>query len=161
MLAGSAVFVHRIATDVVTLSDLFGGIEHGPVHLGFVLHQPRVGQHVFVHFLSGARNSLYAAGHINIAFVGDDALRRGGNGLQTRGAKTVDGHTRYGDRAARTQSGLASDVGAGCAFGRSASEDDVINLGGLNASAFDRVLDRVAGKRCAVGHVESALPTFG
>jgi hypothetical protein len=56
---------------------------------------------------------------------------------------------------------LASDVCAGCAFGRSASEDDVINLGGLNASAFDRVFDRVAGKRCAVGHVESALPTFG
>jgi hypothetical protein len=98
LLAGCAVLVHGVAADVVALGDLLGRLQHVPVDLGLVLHEPGVGQHVLVGFVLHARDALDAAGHVHLAFARDDALRGGGDGLQARGAEAVDRHARGGDR---------------------------------------------------------------
>ena len=161
LLAGRTVLVHGFTTNAVTLGHLFGGLQHGPVHLGLVLVQPRVDQHVLVHFLHGAGNGFHATSHINVALVGNDALRGHGNGLQARGTKTVDGHARDTDRAACAQGDLASDVGASGALGLAAAHDDVVHFGGINTGALNGVFDRMTTHGGAVGHIEGTLPAFG
>ena len=161
LLAGSAIFVHRITADAVTLGDLLGGLQHVPVNFRFFLGQPRVGQHVFVHFLLHTGNAFNATGHINIAFARNDALGCECNGLQARRTETVHCHPGGGDGQTGAQGGLAGNVGAGRALRVGAAHDDVVYLGALDAGAFDRVFNRMAAQRGTVGHVESALPAFG
>ena len=161
LLAGCTVFVHRFAADVVTLGHLLRSLQHGPVDLGLILHEPRVLQHVRVHLLRGARNGFHAAGHINVAFVGHDALCCRGNSLQARRAKAIDGHARHGDGATCAQCDLAGDVGTRRAFGRAAAHDDVVHFTGLNAGAGNGLLHDVAAQGGTVGHVESTFPGLG
>jgi len=116
---------------------------------------------VLVHLLRSAGNGFYATSHIHIAFVGDDALRSGCNGLQARRAKAVDGHARYADRAARAQCDLPCDVSAGCALRRAATHDDIVHFGGLDTCALYGVFDHVSAHGGAMGHVKGALPAFG
>ena len=106
-------------------------------------------------------DAFNATGHIHVAFTGDDALGSQRYGLQTRGAKTVDGHAAHGDGAIGHQGDLAGDVGAGRALGVGATHDDVFNVGSVNASPSDGVFDRVATQSGAMGHVESTAPAFG
>ena len=116
---------------------------------------------MLVHFLASAGNGFHTTGHINVAFVGNDALRSGGNGLQAGRAETVDGHARHVDGAASTQGDLAGDVGAGSAFGGGTAHDDVVHFTGFDAGALDGVLHGVAAEGGAVGHVEGTFPALG
>ncbi len=161
LLAGGAVFVHRVAADVVALGDLFGGLQHAPVDLGLGLGEFEVAQHVRVHFLLHAGDALDAAGDEDLGLARDDALRGHGDGLQARGAETVDRHARGGDGQAGAQRDLARDVGARRALGVGAAHDDVIDFRAVDARALDGVLHGVAAERGAVGHVEGALPALG
>ena len=161
LLAGGTVLVHGVATDVVTLGHLFSRLQHVPVDFGLVFHEPGVGHHVGVHLLLHAGNGFHTTGHIHITLVGNDALRRRGNGLQAAGTKAVDGHAGHGDRAACAQGNLAGDVGTGGTFRCGAAHDDVVHLGGVNTGALDGVLHGVTTQRGAMGHVESTLPALG
>jgi hypothetical protein len=69
-----------------------------------------------IHFLLHAGDRFHPARRINVAFAGDDALGRSGDGLQAGGAETVDGHAGRGDGAAGAQGDLARDIAAGGAF---------------------------------------------
>ena len=93
LLAARAVDVHGFAADLVALGDLFSGLQHVPVHLRLVLHQPGVGGHVLVSLVLHARDRLHAPGHIHIALVGHHPLRGQRNGLQARRTKPVHGQT--------------------------------------------------------------------
>ena len=114
-----------------------------------------------VHLLLHAGDALHAAGDKNIALACNHALRGHRDGLQTGRAKTVHRHARGGDGQARAQGDLARDVGTSGTLGRGAAHDDVVNLGGFDACAFDGMLHGVTTQGCAMGHVERALPAFG
>ena len=161
LLAGRAVFVHGFAADVVALGHLLGGLQHVPVDLGLLFVERGVHQHVLVHLLLHTRNAFHTTGNIHVAFTGDDTLRSQRNGLQTRGAKTVDGETTHGDGAVSHKRDLAGDVGTCRALRVGATHDDVFNVGSVNASPSDGVFDRVATQSGAMGHVESTAPAFG
>ena len=161
LLAAGAVFVHRVATDVVAFGHLLGGLQHAPVdgrHLGF---EVGVFQHVQVHLLLHATDALHTAGDEHIGLAGNDALRGQRDGLQARRAEAIHGHARGGDGAAGHQRDLAADVHAGGAFGVGAAHDDVVDGGKVDAGTFNGVLDRVAAERGAMGHVEGTLPALG
>ena len=153
--------VHALAVDLVALGHLLGGLQHVPVDLGLVLHQPGIGHHVGVHFLLHARDAFNTTGHVDVALARNDALRGQRDGLQAGRAEAVDCHARGGNGQAGAQSGLAGDVGAGGAFGVGAAHDDVVDFGALNAGALDGMFDRVATQCGAMGHVERALPALG
>ena len=161
LLTAGTISVHALTRDAVALGHLFGGLQHVPVDLGLVLGQPAVGQHVGVHFLLHAGDAFNTTGHVNVGLAGDDPLRGQRNGLQARRAKAVDRHARHRHRAAGAQRDLAGDVGAGGAFGRGATHDDVIDFAGLNAGTGHGMLNGMAAQRGAVRHVEGALPAFG
>ena len=159
-LAAHAVFVLAFFRNVVAAGHLFGGLQHVPVQLRLVRHQPRVAEHGLVHHALHAGNAFHAASDEHIAFAGDHALRGGRDGLQAAGAEAIDGHSRHADRAAGAQCDLACDVHAGRAFWIGAAHQHVLDFGRVDAGARDGVLHAVRAERGAVGHVESALPAF-
>ena len=161
LLAGSPVLIHCITADVVAFGHVFGCLQHVPVNFGLVLDQPRIGQHMHIHLLLYAGNGLHTPRYINVALIGNDALRCQCNGLQTRRAKAINRHARHSDGATSAQCCLACNVGPGCPLGVCASHDDVIHLGCLDASALDGMLHRVTAQRGAMGHVEGTFPAFG
>ena len=161
LLAGRTVLVHGVASDVVALGDDLGRLQHRQVDLGLVLDQPGIGQHVLVHLLHHTGNGLEATGDKDVAFACNHALGRQRNGLQSGGAKAVDGHAGGGDGATGTQCNLAGDVGTGGAFGGAATHDDVLHFGRFNAGARDRLFDHVPPQRGSVRHVEGAFPALG
>mmetsp|Transcript_21061 Transcript_21061/g.81578 ORF Transcript_21061/g.81578 Transcript_21061/m.81578 type:complete len:451 (-) Transcript_21061:3205-4557(-) len=161
LLAGGAIVVHALARDLVALSHVLGGLQHGPVDLGLELDQRRVREHVLVHFLLHAGDALDAAGHIHIALARDDALRGHRDGLQPAGAEAIDGDAAHRDRQAGLQRDLARDVGAGGALGVGAAHQHVFDGAGLDARALDGGRNGPAAERGAVGHVEGALPALG
>ena len=161
LLALCTVNVHGFAADLVARGDLFSGLQHVPVHLRLVLHQPGVGGHVLVDLVLHARDRLHAAGHIHIALVGHHPLRGQRDGLQARRTKPVHGQARHRYRATGPQGRLAGDVGAGCALGKGATHQHIIHLTSLNTGAGNRMGNSMTGQGRAVGHIESALPAFG
>ncbi len=161
LLAFGAVAVHALARDPVALGHLLGGLQHRPVDLGLVLHEPAVGQHVLVGLVLHARDALDATGHVDVGLAGDDALRGHRDGLQAARAEPVHGGAADRDRQAGAQRDLARDVGAGRALGVGAPHQHVLHIGAVDAGTLDRGTDGVAAERGAVGHVEGALPALG
>ena len=67
---------------------------------------------------------------------------------------------RNGDRQPGADRRLAGDVAAGGALRQRAAENDVLDLGRLDARALDRAADDMAAEVGAVGHVEGAAIGF-
>ena len=80
--------------------------------------------------------------------------------MQTGGAKAIDRQAADRDGAIGHERDLARDVGAGRTLGIGATDDDILDFGGVNTGARNRVLDRVAAECGAMGHVECASPAF-
>ena len=161
LLTGGAVFVHLNARDAIALGHLLGRLQHVPVDLRLVRGEPGIFQHVRVHLLLHAGDAFHAAGDKHVGLAGDDALRGQRNGLQTGGTKAVQGHARHRHRATGHERDLARDVGARGALGAGATHDHVLDLGGVNAGARNRVLHGVATERGSMRQVECALPALG
>ena len=160
LLAHGAVFIHALATNVITLGDLLRSLQHVPVNLRLVFGKPVITHHVDVHFLLNTRNTFNATRYKNIGFTRNHALSGQRNSLQTRRAKAVDCQARHRDGATSTQCNLARNIGAGSAFWRRAANDHVINFTGINTGPGYGVLNRVATQCGAMRHVERALPAF-
>ena len=121
LLAACTVLVHRLARDAVALRDDLGGLQHRHVHRRLVRVDPLVHQHVRVHFLLHAGDLLHAAGHVDVALAGEDALRGERNAVEPRGAHAADRQSGDRDRAAGANCGDTRDVGAGRALGHARS----------------------------------------
>ena len=65
------------------------------------------------------------------------------------------------DAEAGRERGVARDVVAGRALGQAAAEDDVFDLGRIDAGALDDVSQDVRGQRNAMGLVERAAAGLG
>src|SRR5207237_8452755 len=130
LLAAYAVLILPLARDVVLLRDVLGRLQHRPVQLRLVRVDPRPVQHVLVHLVLDARDRFHAAGRVDVAFAGDDALRRDGDRLQARRAEAVHGHAGGRHRTSGANRDLPRDVAAGGAFRVRAAHDHVVDLGG-------------------------------
>ena len=91
LLAGRAVLVHRVARRCCSAWRPARRSAASTSRSRACACSARGRQHVLVHLLLHAGDALHAAGHVDVAFAGDDALRGHGDGLQARGAEAVDG----------------------------------------------------------------------
>jgi hypothetical protein len=101
---------------------------------------------VQVHFLLHAGDRLDAAGGIDLAFAGDDALGRRGDGLQAGRTETVDVMpavvTGQPPRSAIWRAMLAPVAPSGIG----AAHEHVLDFARLDAGARDGGLQRVAAQ---------------
>jgi hypothetical protein len=98
LLALGAEAVHALLADAVALGHLLGGLHHVPVDLGLLGVERRVLEHVQVHLVLHAGDALDAAGHVDLALAGHDALCRQCDRLQPARAEAVDGHAGHSHR---------------------------------------------------------------
>src|SRR5207247_9962316 len=75
---------------------------------------------------------------------------------QPRAAVAIDRHARHRVSEAGLERGIARDVVAGGTLREAATDDDIFDLGGIDADAFHRMTQHVRGHRDAVGLVERA-----
>ena len=97
---------------------------------------------------------LDAARHGDRHAVHDHPLGRDRDRLEARGAEAVDRRGGGGHGQPGPERGLARDVVARRALGHGAPDDDVLDLGRVQASPLDGVLDDVPGQGGPVGVVE-------
>ena len=91
------------------------------------------------------RDRFDAAGDADVHPVDDHLLGGGGDRHQARGALAVDRHARHGDGKAGAQRGGAPDRRLHALLERGA-DDDVVDLGRVDARALDRGADGVGGQ---------------
>jgi hypothetical protein len=122
--------------------------------------QPLVVQVVLVGLVLHQRDRLDAAGDVDLAFAGEDALGGERHGLQAGGAEAVHRHAGHRHRQARADRDLARDVAAGRALGRGAAHDHVLDFLRLDPGALERGVHHVAAHLGAVRLVEGAAPAL-
>jgi hypothetical protein len=127
------------AADAVALGHHVGGVDHGHVQLGLVLHQP--GVHVGGQLLpAGCRDGFDTAGQHHVHALGHDAARRDGDGLQARGAKRVIVVPAI-DSGSRRATRSGGPVAALETVGVAAAQNQVLDHFGIDARALHRGLD--------------------
>src|SRR5690606_14298811 len=157
LLADQGVFVLRLAADVVALGDDVGGLDHRHVQLRLVLHQPFVAAAVHVELVVlHQADGLHAAGNHHRYLLHHDPVGGQGDGLQAGGAEAVDRQAGRGDRQAGADGRQTGHVLALRAFVEGGAEDDVLDLGRINAGTLHGVPDDESGHVDAVGVVERA-----
>ena len=147
------------AVDAVALGHHIGRVDHGHEEVRLVFQQPGVGIGGVGVARTDQRDALDAAGHHGGRAVDNDAAGRKGNGLQARGAKTVDHGAAHADGQAGAHGRLAADIAAGGAFGVAAAQHHVFDQGRVNAGALHRSADGKGGQLRARRDIE--LPTVG
>ena len=83
-------------------------------------------------------------------------LRADRDRLQARSAVAVDRRSGNAHRQSGAQRGRAPEIVAARAFGQAAADDDVFDFSGIDARAFDRMMDDVSRHRGARGLIECA-----
>ena len=148
------ISVLAVAGDAVALADDLGGADHR--HVDVLVHRDELGIAAEPH-LGGLhhRDRFDAAGDADLHAVDDDLLGGGGDRHQARRALAVDRHARHGDRQAGAQGGGAADRRLHALLERGA-DDDVVDLGRIDARALDRRADRMGGQRRGGRGVERA-----
>ena len=156
-LARQRVFILRLAADVIAPRHGFSGIEHIHVDVGPVLAQPWV-LGVRLDLVVGWQlaDDLDAAADADIDLADHDALRDHGDGLQAGRTETVDGCSTDADRHAGAHGADPRHIHAGLALRKSAADEYVFDLAGVDARPRHRMFDSVAHQVHAVGIVERA-----
>ncbi len=132
LVAGEGEGVLVFARDVMALGDVFRGESHGEVGVGLVVHEARVERGAVAEH-GDLAHALGAAGDDEVGHAALDALGADGDGFEAGGAEAVDGDGGHVVGEAGAVGGEAGEVEALRAFGHGAAEDEVVDLGGLEA----------------------------
>src|SRR5262249_6940349 len=137
LLALDDVAVQRLAADAVLVGDEIGRLVHGPPHRRHALLQRLVEEAIHVQGELDQADAPDAAADRDARLARGYAIGDDGGGGEARAAVPVDG--RAGDRVAETglQRGVARDVVAGRALRQAAAEDDIFDLGRVDARPLD------------------------
>ena len=106
---------------------MLAGEPHVHVNLGAVVYEPRVGRE----FVAAARDQahgLASAGENHVRSTRADAVRRHGNGLQSRAAETVDSDRGNDVGQIGAQGRLPRHIHARFRFRHGAAQNDIVNL---------------------------------
>ena len=157
LVAAESEFVLVLAGDVVMAGDALGGEPHGEERGGVVLGEPGIG--CGLESAEGQKaHGLDAAGHDDTVAAGADAQIGLDDGFEAGGAEAVDGDAGNFDGQLGAQGGKAGDVPALFALGLGAAEDDVVDLGFLEAGdAVERSVDGEGREVVGAGGGEGAF----
>ena len=92
----------------------------------------------------------------HLLMVEDHLFGRRGDAHQARGALAVQAHARNGGGQAGGKSDLARDIGAGRTLLQGRAQNHILDLGGIDACALDRMTDSVGAQLLRLGVVEGA-----
>ena len=161
LLALQGVSILGFAADVVTPRNDLGGLTHGVVDTRQVFLQQRVEQVLRVHAFQGHGDRLDAARHDYIAAARCHLVGSNRNGLQARGAETVEGHTRDVGAQSGQYSHVAADVHALGAFIGAGPDDAIIYQCRVDTGARQQSIDAMGRHVVWTGQIELATEGLG
>ena len=121
--------------DPVALGNILGGDAHADVDVGIGVDQVRIGRKIKAGHRHGAHR-FRAACDNRLHVSGEDRLNGHGDGLQSRGAETVDGRRRHAVRQPGSLSDDSSHVHALLALRHGAADQHIIDLVRSQAGHF-------------------------
>ncbi len=162
---GLFVAIHRelvglLARDVEARGETLRSKSHREIGVGIVLHQPGVGGD-FVAAHGNHGHGLDATGNHDLGSASHNALGTLGDRLQSGRAEAVDGDGRGLDRKSGAQGGDAGNVHALFRFRHGATQDDVLDLFGVELGhALEGTLDRIGSEVVGTGGAQGSLVGF-
>jgi hypothetical protein len=153
LLADQGIFVLGAAADLVALGDDLGGFSHHHVDAGIFLFERRAG----IIVANDEADGFNATANRSIGSLGNNLVRRHGDGLQPGGTEAIHSDTGSRHRKTGKQSGDAGDVVALHAMRLTTTENHVFDFRWIEwRSLAQDILDAMGGHVFGTRHVERA-----
>ena len=131
LLAHESELVLGFPGHLIATGHHLGGVAHGHEDFRLLLHQDRVLLSLRTLLASAHGDGVHAAGHGDFRLPAGDLRGRDGDGLEARGAETVDGLGRGGHRQLGKDDAQARDVAALLTLVVRCAHDHIFDLCGV------------------------------